>query len=246
MTKPGPPRDIGPAMPDTADAAFPHRLLDVIRGDIVPLTRAGVARGDKVFGAAILLKADLSLVAAATNEEMANPLWHGEVSAIRRFHELPADARPAPAECVFLATHEPCSLCLSAITWAGFDNFHYLFAYRSTAEDFAIPHDLRILEEVSRSRMAATGAGTPIGRLTPSQMRSPPGRRANEWRSTPGSRNCGPSTASSPPPTRPASPATTSPSAEPPAPPIRGGVGRRGVRGARAGRGELRCRHGRR
>ena len=135
-------------MPDTADAAFPHRLLDVIRDDIVPLTRAGVARGDKVFGAAILLKADLSLVAAATNEEMANALWHGEVSAIRRFHELPADARPAPAECVFLATHEPCSLCLSAITWAGFDNFHYLFAYRSTAEDFAIPHDLRILEEV--------------------------------------------------------------------------------------------------
>ena len=30
------------------------RLLDVVETAIVPLTEAGVARGDKVFGAAIL------------------------------------------------------------------------------------------------------------------------------------------------------------------------------------------------
>ena len=54
------------------------------------------------------------------------------------------------AACLFLSTHEPCSLCLSAITWAGFDNFHYLFGYVDTRDAFNIPHDLRILSEVFR------------------------------------------------------------------------------------------------
>ena len=33
----------------------------------------------------------------------------------------------------FLSSHEPCSLCLSAITFSGFDNFYYLFPYESTS-----------------------------------------------------------------------------------------------------------------
>ena len=40
------------------------RLLDVIEHDILPLTERGVADGNKVFGAAILRKSDLSLVIA--------------------------------------------------------------------------------------------------------------------------------------------------------------------------------------
>lgn len=124
------------------------RFLDVVESDIAPLTREGVRRGDKVFGAAILRKVDLTLVVAGTNEETECPLWHGEIVAIRRFHEIPITQRPAPKECLFLSTHEPCSLCLSAITWAGFDNFHYLFSYEDSRDDFAIPHDLRILQEV--------------------------------------------------------------------------------------------------
>lgn len=124
------------------------RLLEVIERDIAPLTRAGVARGDKIFGAAVLRKSDLSLVVAGTNEETKCPLWHGEVVAIRRFYELAPAERPAPADCLFVSTHEPCSLCLSAITWAGFDNFYYLFSYQDSRDDFDIPHDLRILEQV--------------------------------------------------------------------------------------------------
>jgi tRNA(Arg) A34 adenosine deaminase TadA len=126
------------------------RLLDAIENDIVPLTRKGVARGDKIFGAAILRKSDLSLVLAETNNEMENPLWHGEIHAIKRFHELPAAMRPAPRDCVFIATHEPCSLCLSAITWAGFDNFYFLFSHEDSRDVFNIPHDLKILKDVFR------------------------------------------------------------------------------------------------
>lgn len=122
------------------------RLLDVIDDDILPLTERGVAAGNKVFGAAILRKSDLSLVVAGTNDETTNPLWHGEVHTLNTFYEM--GERPSTRDLVFLATHEPCSLCMSAITWAGFDNFYYLFSHSESRDSFAIPHDLRILKEV--------------------------------------------------------------------------------------------------
>lgn len=128
--------------------ALLSRLLDVVEHDIAPLTRIGVDRGDKIFGAAVLRKSDRELIVAATNEETQCPLWHGEVVAIREFYGLGEASRPPAEECLFLSTHEPCSLCLSAITWAGFDNFYYLFSYEDSRDAFAIPHDLRILEQV--------------------------------------------------------------------------------------------------
>lgn len=124
------------------------RLLDVIEGDLVPLSRQRIEGGSKIFGAAILRKSDLSLLVGEVNNETENPLWHGEIHAIKRFYELPETARPAPSDCLFLATHEPCSLCLSGITWGGFDNFYYLFSYEETRDLFDIPHDIRILREV--------------------------------------------------------------------------------------------------
>ena len=126
------------------------RLLDVIENDIVPMTAEGVTHGNKLFGAAILRKDDRSLVLAETNNETENPLWHGEVHCLKRFYEMPKADRPETKDCIFLATHEPCSLCLSAITWTGFDNFYYLFSHEDSRDSFAIPHDLIILKEVFR------------------------------------------------------------------------------------------------
>lgn len=124
------------------------RLLDVIEFDIAPKTREGVTAGNKLFGAAILRKSDLSLVLAETNNETESPLWHGEMHAIKRFYELPAEQRPDARDCIFIATHEPCSLCLSGITWSGFDNFYYLFSYEDSRDSFAIPYDIAILKAV--------------------------------------------------------------------------------------------------
>lgn len=132
----------------TETLALIDRLLDAIEHDIAPMTRQEVTRGNKIFGAAILLKSDLSLVIAETNNEVENPLWHGEMHAIKKLYERDRTTLPDPKDCIFLATHEPCSLCLSAITWGGYDNFYYLFSHEDSRDAFAIPHDLKVLKEV--------------------------------------------------------------------------------------------------
>lgn len=129
-------------------------LLQTIERDIVPLTSDGVSSGSKVFGAAILSSKTLKPLTVSTNNERASPLLHGEINCIQTFYTQtfpdPKD-RPSPRDdCIFFATHEPCSLCLSGITWSGFKELYYLFTYEDSRDQFSIPYDIEILEEVFR------------------------------------------------------------------------------------------------
>ena len=124
------------------------KILDIFSNEVLPLTIKGVAKGSKIFGAAIIKKDDFSLVIAETNNEIENPIWHGEIHVLKKFYELDVKTRPNEKDCMFLSSHEPCSMCLSAITFSGFDNFYYLFPYTATNDVFNIPHDLKILKEV--------------------------------------------------------------------------------------------------
>ncbi|CAF2833847.1 unnamed protein product [Rotaria sp. Silwood2] len=125
------------------------RFFTIIELDILPKTRASITKGNGVFGAAILKKSDLSLIIAEANNEVENPLWHGEVNVIKKLWEIKdRSSFPNPKDCIFLSTHEPCSLCLSAITWAGYDNFYYLFSYEDSRDRFNMPYDIQILKEV--------------------------------------------------------------------------------------------------
>lgn len=129
-------------------------LLDTLEHSIVPLTQKGVSSGSKVFGAAILARSDLKPLSIATNNERVSPLLHGEINCIQQFftNDFPdAATRPDPrTECIFFATHEPCSLCLSGIAWSGFSEVYYLFTYEDSRDLFSIPYDIEILEEVFR------------------------------------------------------------------------------------------------
>ncbi|KAI0163911.1 cytidine deoxycytidylate deaminase family protein [Xylariaceae sp. FL1272] len=143
-------------------------LLTIIEHFIIPITSKGVSSGNKLFGAAILSKTNLTPLTIATNNESESPLLHGEINCIQKFFaqtSFPANGdgeaeqtsyRPNPRDCVFLATHEPCSLCLSGITWSGFDNFFYLFTYEDSRDLFSIPYDIEILQEVFRVPAVST------------------------------------------------------------------------------------------
>jgi len=123
----------------TPDLQLIDRLLSVIENEIIPLTTKQVEAGNKIFGAALLFKEDLSTFIAETNNEMESPLHHGEMHTLKRYYEVPESERPDPK-----SLHEPCSLCLSAITWGGFDNFYYFFSHQDSRDSFEIPHDLKI------------------------------------------------------------------------------------------------------
>ena len=124
------------------------KFVDIFKNNILPLTIKGVDAGNKIFGAAIINKEDYSMVIAGSNNETENPIWHGEIYTLKKFYELDNKIRPKEKNCIFLSSHEPCSLCLSAITFSGFNNFYYLFPYESTSDEFKIPHDLNVLKEV--------------------------------------------------------------------------------------------------
>ena len=122
-----------------------NKILDIFLNDLIPETKISVSKGNKIFGAFVLNKIDLSLVVTGVNNEIENPIYHGEISTIINFFKL---RNLNPKDYLFISSHEPCSLCLSAITWSGFDNFYYLFPYEETDSTFNIPHDLKILKEV--------------------------------------------------------------------------------------------------
>jgi len=120
-------------------------VLNIFINKLIPETAKEVKLGNKIFGAFIIDKKKHNLIVIGTNNEKDNPLYHGEITTIINFFK---NSNLNPKDYFFITSHEPCSLCLSAITWAGFDNFCYFFPYQDTELTFNIPHDLKILNEV--------------------------------------------------------------------------------------------------
>lgn len=139
-----------PGEPLTATPEMIRRLLSVIENEVLPKTVQGVAAGNKVFGAAVLdgRTPEMPTVIADTNNETLCPLYHGEVYTIKQWSETisPVD-RPAPADSIFLSTHEPCCMCISSIVWSGFKKIFYFFPYEAS-RDQGIPHDINIMQEL--------------------------------------------------------------------------------------------------
>lgn len=124
------------------------RLLTVMEQDILPVTEKGVQAGNKVFGAAVL-DGNFQTVYAGTNTETECPIFHGEVKVIYEWSQITkASERGKLAQSsVFLATHEPCCMCVSSILWAGFPVIYYFFPYTVTSAQ-GIPHDIKTMHEL--------------------------------------------------------------------------------------------------
>ena len=123
-----------------------ERILDVIRDEIIPLTEYEVTHGNHVFGSAVLRADTFTSVMVGSNNRVENPLFHGEIDALIRFYKLPV--RPRTDELVFLATHELCPMCASAVAWAGFREVWVLFGSREMEEEFGMHVDAEISKEL--------------------------------------------------------------------------------------------------
>ena len=77
-------------------------LINTIINSIIPKTEQAVLKGNKIFGAAILLKKDYSLVCTGTNNEIKNPLWHGEIAALNNFFKTSLNKKINTRDCIFL------------------------------------------------------------------------------------------------------------------------------------------------
>ena len=69
-------------------------LLTTILEDIIPLTKNSILKGNKIFGGAILNKNDYSLICIGTNNEVENPINHGEISTLNNFFKISSNNRP--------------------------------------------------------------------------------------------------------------------------------------------------------
>ena len=123
-----------------------EKILDVIRDEILPLTEYEVTHGNHVFGGAILRADTFTSVMVGSNNRVENPLFHGEIDTLIRFFKLPV--RPRTDELVFLATHEPCPMCASAVAWAGFREIWVLFGAREMEDEFGMHVDVEISREL--------------------------------------------------------------------------------------------------
>lgn len=123
-----------------------ENILKAIKDDLLPLTKKGVAEGNHVFGGLVLDAKSFNTIVAGTNNRQQNPIFHGEIDTILRFFSK--KDHPVPSECIFVASHDPCSMCISAIAWSGFKEIWVLFGYEDVAKDFEMPVDLMMYREI--------------------------------------------------------------------------------------------------
>jgi tRNA(Arg) A34 adenosine deaminase TadA len=121
-------------------------ILRSIEFDLLPLTRKGVKQGNHVFGGLVLDANTYETIVAGTNNRQGNPIFHGEIDTILRFFSI--KDHPDPTKCIFVASHDPCPMCISAIAWSGFKEIWVLFGYEEVARDYEMPVDLMIYKEV--------------------------------------------------------------------------------------------------
>lgn len=123
-----------------------ERILQAIKNDLIPVTKSGVDAGNHVFGGVILDTKTLKTVVAGSNNRQHNPIYHGEIDTIQRFFSI--KEHPAPEDCIFVASHDPCPMCISAIAWSGFKEIWVLFDYEDVSKNFDMPVDLIMYREI--------------------------------------------------------------------------------------------------
>jgi tRNA(Arg) A34 adenosine deaminase TadA len=69
------------------------------------------------FGAVIVRPETGEVIARGVNDSRANPILHGEIACMNDYVRLHGNR--GWSQCVLYTTGEPCSMCMSALVWAG-------------------------------------------------------------------------------------------------------------------------------
>lgn len=139
---------------------FASKLMELTDAHLLPLLPECIAQGHTPFGAGIFRKSDFSPVAVSSNKDLESPVLHAEVNCINQFFKLPEPARPSVDDALFISTHEPCSMCLSALAWANVKTVYFTFTHQDTRDKLGMNEDIDIIEELFLDRGDREAAGS--------------------------------------------------------------------------------------
>lgn len=105
------------AVPLSVRAALPPIAMD--RHEAFMRLAIAEARGNPryPFGAVIVRPATGEVVAKGVNDAGANPILHGEIACMNDY--VRRNGNMGWGDTVLYTTGEPCSMCMSALMWAG-------------------------------------------------------------------------------------------------------------------------------
>lgn len=149
-----------------------YRVLNLIYNLACTETTQQVKKyNDNIFGALILDKKTEEIICQGTNKASSiSPLYHGEITTLLEYDKFNSKAKPQ--NCIFVCSHKPCSMCLSALIWYGFKEVYYVFDYTETKRLFNMPLDEDILKEVfSRNDIVEDNNIIKLHRIIPSTKR---------------------------------------------------------------------------
>lgn len=119
---------------------FLRRIIDVMGNDAYAAVKTGSDKGNPPFGGAILKnepKNNWPTIITSHNTvfEDHNPTLHGEVNSINQYFKVPSDKRYPVEQTYFIATHQPCTICMSSLAFGGFRRIIYGFGWDDAVND---------------------------------------------------------------------------------------------------------------
>ena len=86
----------------------------------IELANLAVSNGAQPYGALIADPATDTILAEGCNSATEHPIWHGEMAAIQNLSSTGVNVYAVAPDLELYTTAEPCSMCMSAISWSGF------------------------------------------------------------------------------------------------------------------------------
>jgi tRNA(adenine34) deaminase len=107
--------------------------------------------GNSGFGA-VIVQDDTVIARAHDTDTTANdPIAHAELNVIRKAAEK---TKSVLKGCLLVATHEPCSMCATAIVWSGITKLAYGFSIQESLQQGRKRIDIPCTEIFARSGKA--------------------------------------------------------------------------------------------